>query len=70
MNTIGPKIRYFREENNWTQDELAAHCHLVGWEISRGTIAKIESQVRRITDNEVELIAKVLNISVQQLFDE
>lgn len=70
MNTIGPKIRFFREENKWTQDELAAQCHLLGWDISRGTLAKIESQVRRITDNEVELIAKVLNISVQQLFDE
>lgn len=69
MNTIGPKIRTYREAKDWTQDQLAAHCHLIGWDVSRSTIAKIESQVRRITDGEVALLAKALGVEVQLLFD-
>lgn len=69
MNKIGPNIRSFREENDWTQDQLAAHCHLIGWDVSRSTLAKIESQVRRLTDSEIALIAKALGVSIQQLFD-
>ena len=70
MNTIGPKVRTYREVKDWTQDQLAARCHLIGWNVSRGTIAKIESQVRRITDGEVALIAKALDVEIQQLFDD
>lgn len=69
MNKIGPNIRIFRETNDWTQDQLAAQCHLLGWDVSRSTLAKIESQVRRLTDGEIELIARALSVSVQQLFD-
>ncbi len=69
MNTIGPTIRRLREEKDWTQDQLAAHCHLIGWDVSRSTIAKIESQVRRITDGEIKLIAKALEVDIQLLFN-
>lgn len=68
MNKIGPKIKSIREGCNWTQEQLVARCHLIGWNVSRGTLAKIESQVRRITDDEVELIAKALDVPIQDLF--
>lgn len=68
MNKIGPKIKSIREEYNWTQEQLVARCHLLGWNISRSTLAKIESQVRRITDDEIELIAKALDVPIQNLF--
>ncbi len=69
MNQIGPTVRRLREKKGWTQEQLVAHCHLLGWEISRGTLAKMESQVRRITDIEVALLAQSLKVSVNQLFD-
>lgn len=53
-----------------TQEELAAQCNLLGWNISRGTLAKIESQVRRVTDSEVALIAKVLKVDISALYEE
>ena len=68
MNLIGPKIRSIRESQNLTQEELTARCNLAGWNISRGTLAKVEAQVRRITDIEVELISKALRVGVQDLF--
>jgi transcriptional regulator with XRE-family HTH domain len=70
MNIIGPQIRRLRELNNMTQEDLTAQCNLLGWSISRGTLAKIESQVRRVTDSEVALIAKVLNVDISELYEE
>ncbi|AJD46589.1 helix-turn-helix domain-containing protein [Isoalcanivorax pacificus W11-5] len=57
-----------REEQGLTQGELVTRCHLIGWDISRGTLAKIEAQVRRITDDEVPLIAKALKVNIEELY--
>lgn len=70
MNIVGPNVKFLREKNDWTQEQLAAKCNLVGWNLSRGTIAKIESKVRRVTDIEVELLSVALNIEVKALFGE
>ncbi len=51
-----------------TQEELAVKCQLLEWNISRGTLAKIESQVRRVTDSEVELVAKALGVEIAELY--
>ena len=68
MNNIGPQVRYLREEKGMTQDQLAARCNVVGLNISRGTLAKIESRVRRVTDSEVALLAKALKVDVAELY--
>lgn len=68
MNVIGPRVRRIREAKNLTQEELAARCNLLKWNISRGTLAKIESQVRRLTDEEVALLARALKIEVSELY--
>ncbi|WP_347332747.1 helix-turn-helix domain-containing protein [Marinimicrobium locisalis] len=68
MNIIGPRAQYMRETQNLTQSELVARCNLLGWDISRGTLAKIEARVRRVTDVEVMLLAKALGTPVEQLF--
>jgi len=70
MNIIGPQVRHVRESENLTQDQLAARCNVLEWNISRGTLAKIESQVRRITDFEVALLAKALKVDIGVLFEE
>ncbi len=68
MNKIGPNIKRIREQKELTQEELAAKCQLLEWNISRGTLAKIESQVRRVTDSEVEFIAKALDVDMSDLY--
>lgn len=69
MNQIGPQVRFLRVSAELTQEELAARCNLVGFNISRSTLAKIESQVRRITDDEVALLAKALNVDISELYE-
>lgn len=68
MNIIGPRVQQIRESQGLTQEELSARCNLIGWDISRGTVAKIEAQVRRTTDDEVQLLARALNVSIAQLY--
>jgi len=69
VNVIGPQVRRIREKQLLTQDELTARCNLIGFNISRSTLAKIESQVRRVTDYEVALLAEALKIDMPKLFE-
>lgn len=69
MNVIGPHVRHLRELKNMTQEELITQCNLLGWNISRGTLARIEPQVRRVTDSEVELMAQALKVEISELYE-
>ena len=69
MNKVGPKVQQIRRSKGLTQGQLAARCNLLEWDISRGTLAKIESQSRRVTDIEVTLLARSLKVKEQRLFD-
>ncbi len=68
MNLIGPRVRQLREKQQLTQEELATKCNLFEWDISRGTLVKIESQVRRVTDEETALLAKALKVEINALY--
>jgi transcriptional regulator with XRE-family HTH domain len=67
-NIVGPKIRRLRYKRNLLQDELAAKCGILGWDLSRGTLAKIEAQVRCVNDQELVVLAKALKLTVNDLF--
>ena len=45
-NLVGPVIRELREQGGLTQPMLVARLNLAGWDISRETLAKIESQAQ------------------------
>lgn len=68
MNVIGPQVRQIRESKNMTQERFAEICQVAGWHISRGTLAKIEAQVRQVTDKEAVRLAEALKTSIQSLF--
>jgi len=51
-----------------TQPMLVARCQLIGWDISRETIAKVESQIRWVSDFELLGFSKALNIPVSDLW--
>lgn len=69
MNLIGPNIREIRKRMNLSQKDLVARCNLLGWDISRGTLAKIESQTRKISDGEVFYLSLALKVEIGELFD-
>ena len=69
MNVIGPKVKRLREQNKMSQDDLAAQCNLLGWSISRGTLAKIECKVRRVKDSEVAILAQALKVEISEFYE-
>ena len=50
-----------------TQDELAAGLQLLGWDLARGTLAKIEAGLRRVNDAELVLLAHALSVEPGKL---
>jgi transcriptional regulator with XRE-family HTH domain len=66
-NLVGPRIRELRDKVGLTQPDLAAKCNLLGWNLSRETLAKIETQIRWVSDCELLCLARALGIKVDQL---
>ena len=64
---IGPTLRSLREAEGLTQAEFAARLQIAGWDISRETLAKVESQVRCVTDRELVRFAEALEIDPSEL---
>ena len=67
-NIIGSQIRWLRYQRGMTQDALAAQCTRRGWDVSRGTLAKLEAQVRCVNDEEMLIIARALKVGVGELY--
>ena len=68
LNLIGPAVRKFRNQKNWTQEALAARLQVEGWDVSRESVAKLEAQFRRAPDCELLFLAKVFGVEVIELF--
>ena len=49
---------------------LAARCQMQGWNLSRETLAKIESQIRWVADFELLCLSKCLKVSMGELLPE
>lgn len=68
-NIVGKQIKEIREKAGITQEQLAIHLEMAGWQVDRFLVSKIERGEREVRDTEVQLIAKVLKVSVSNLFD-
>jgi len=69
-NVVGKYIKEIRKKQNLTQEQLAIRIEMAGWQIDRFVISKIERGDRQVSDIEAQLIAKVLKVSVADLFGE
>ena len=65
---IGDKVREYRLKNGWTQTELAAHMQVVGCDLSREIIARIESGFRQTSVFEIDKFVEVFGITYNDLF--
>lgn len=66
-NIVGPQIRAQRIARGWKQSTLVARLGLLGWGISRETLAKIEAQIRWVADVELVCLAAALETEVELL---
>lgn len=68
QNVVGPQVRKLRYQQGFTQDGLAARCGVLGWDLSRATLSKIEAQLRCVTDIELDILARALRVEVADMF--
>ena len=68
QNIVGPQVRKMRDQQNMTQEALAARCGVLGWDLSRGTLSKIEAQLRCVTDTELRVLADALKVGLDDLY--
>ena len=61
--------QYDKKHEKITQDILAARLQIVGLDIDRTAISKIESGSRFLKDSEVLLFAEALKVPVEVLFN-
>lgn len=66
-NICGKNIMKFRMNMKWSQRELADTMQLVGIDIDKNAIQRIECGKRFVTDIEIIAFAKVFNISFDEL---
>lgn len=69
MNLIGENVRKYRKLNKMSQQALSDKLELLGVYVCRGSVSRIEDKIRTVTDIELFAIAKVLNVSIEQLFN-
>ena len=65
---IGKNIRTLREKANVTQETLATKLQILGCDITRSAIAKIEVGQRHLYPDEILCIKEVLSVSYDDIF--
>ena len=69
-NIIGERIREERLRVGLSQQELSDRLELLAVYVCRGSISRIETGERAITDIEIQAIASVLKVPIQTLFEQ
>lgn len=69
-NICGDRIRQARALRRISQSELAARMQVEGITIERDSISRIEIGTRFVTDYELKIFAKVLNVNIMWLISD
>lgn len=70
LNVIGPKIKFYRKNINMSLATLSNKLMLLGIDIPKNSLQRLENGKRIIKEYELIAIAKVLNISINSLVDD
>lgn len=68
MNITGQNIRDARLAANLTQKQLSDKLETLAVYVCRGSVSRIESGERIVTDLELQAIAEILHVSIESLF--
>ena len=68
-NMVGKKIEQLRKERGIKQKDFIAKMQVMGCDINPTSYSKLEGQVRSATDKEIYVISKILNVTMEELFD-
>lgn len=65
---IGSNIRKLRESADLTQEQVAAKLQVLGCDITRSAVAKIEVGQRHLYPDEIILLRQILSTTYEDIF--
>ncbi len=68
-NSVGKNIEQIRKAKGIKQKDFIAQIQLMGCDMNPTSYSKLEGQLRSATDKEIFVIAKILNVSMEELFN-
>ena len=69
-NIVGRNIENLRKLKGIKQKDFIARMQTMGCDINPTSYSKLEGQIRAATDLEIYVIAKILNVAMEDLFVE
>ncbi len=69
MNMIGDNVKKYRKKRKMSQQMLSNKLELLSVYICRGSISRVEDRTRTVTDIELYALSKVLDVSIEALFE-
>lgn len=67
-NIVGENVRRYRKKNKMSLQALSNKIELLGVQVCRGSVSRIEDGSRTVTDIELLAISKVLGVQINELF--
>ena len=68
-NLIGARLRQLRGRRNMSQRDLARELQLIGIDMDKNVITRIETNKRYVTDFELQALKEIFNVSYDYLID-
>ena len=65
---VGMKIGDLRIKNNMTQEQLSAKLQVLGCDITRSALAKIEVGQRHLYPDEIKALKEILKVKYEDIF--
>lgn len=68
-NLVGKNIERLRKERGIKQKDFIAQIQVMGCDMNPTSYSKLEGQIRSATDREIYVIAKILGVPIEELFN-
>ena len=66
---VGKNIERLRKQKGIKQKDFIAKIQTMGCDMNPTSYSKLEGQVRSATDKEIFVIAKILGVAMEELFE-
>ncbi len=67
-NLVGKNIERLRKSKGIKQKDFIAQIQIMGCDMNPTSYSKLEGQIRSATDKEIFVIAKILGVTMEELF--
>ena len=68
-NMVGKTIERLRKAQGIKQKDFISKMQIMGCDINPTSYSKLEGQIRIVSDKELYVIAKLLNVTIDSLFE-